>query len=125
MHIIGAVLKPPPETLVRPAVYQALQDFGVKGSMMPIRRLGPQCRRDSISQARLRLLVGGKAYWEEAPEIGQGTGALQVPACLQALHDIGIFHNTSSGMILHSQSGWFRLACSSRQGMQDLAGGLC
>ena len=83
VYIIDAVLKPPSEALARPAVYQALQDFGVKGSMTRIRRLGPQCRRDSIPQARLRLLVGDKAYWEETPETGQAAAASQVPSCPQ------------------------------------------
>ena len=41
MHVIDAVLKPPEEALARAAVHQALQDFGVKGSMTPARRLGP------------------------------------------------------------------------------------
>ena len=84
VHVIDAVLKPPPDALARPAVYQALQDFGVKGSMTPTRRLGPRCRRDSIPKARLRLLVGEKAYREEALETGQGAAASQVPSCSQA-----------------------------------------
>ena len=84
VHIIDAVLKPPPDALERAVVHQALQDFGVKGSMTPARRLGPRCRGDGIPRARLRLLVGGEAYREEDPEMGQGAAALQVPSCPQA-----------------------------------------
>ena len=84
VHIIDAVLKPPPDALARAVVHQALQDFGVKGSMTPARRLGPRCRGDGIPRARLRLLVGGEAYRED-PETGQGAVALQVPSLPQAL----------------------------------------
>ena len=85
VHIIDAVLKPPPDALERAVVHQALQDFGVKGSMTPARRLGPRCRGDGIPRARLRLLVGGEAYREEDPEASQGATALQVPPCPHAL----------------------------------------
>ena len=85
VHVIDAVLKPPPDALARAVVYQALQDFGVKGSMTPARRLGPRCRGDGIPRARLRLLVGEKAYREEGPEAGQGAVASQVPPWFQAL----------------------------------------
>ena len=80
VHVIDAVLKPPPDALERAVVHQALQDFGVKGSMTPARRLGPRCRGDGIPRARLRLLVGGEAYREEDPEAGQGAAGSQVPS---------------------------------------------
>ncbi|CAK0732452.1 hypothetical protein CVIRNUC_000133 [Coccomyxa viridis] len=84
VHVIDAVLKPPPDALARAVVYQALQDFGVKGSMTPARRLGLRCRGDGIPRARLRLLVGEKAYREEGPEAGQGAVASQeVPNALE------------------------------------------
>ena len=39
VHVIDAVLQPPPDALARAAVHQALQDFGVKGSMTPTRHV--------------------------------------------------------------------------------------
>lgn len=84
VHVIDSVLEAPADALERPAVYLALQDFGAKGSMTPARRLGPQCRRDGIPRVRLQLLVGEKAYREQALEAGKGTAALQVPSCPQA-----------------------------------------
>ena len=39
VHVIDAVLKPLPDALARAVVHQALQDFGVKGSMTPARQV--------------------------------------------------------------------------------------